>query len=84
MPKFITLGFHEVGGIENRFIVMERFGTDLQKLFVESGKQFPRKTVGQLAIRVVSLWDFILRCISCKTLKDINMFFDVLSCTLYM
>lgn len=37
-----------------RFMVMDRFGTDLQKKFEEGGKRFPRKLVLQLGLRLVS------------------------------
>lgn len=35
-------------------MVMDRFGTDLQKKFEEGGKKFPRKLVLQLGLRLVS------------------------------
>lgn len=35
-------------------MVMDRFGTDLQKVFEENGKRFSRKTVLQLGLRLVS------------------------------
>ena len=53
MPKYIASGSHQKG-IRYRFMVMERFGTDLQKLFEANGKKFPTKTVYQMAIRLVS------------------------------
>lgn len=34
-------------------MVMDRFGTDLQKKFEENGRKFPRKLVLQLGIRLV-------------------------------
>ena len=37
-----------------RFMVMDRFGTDLQKKFEETGRRFPRKLVLQLGLRLVS------------------------------
>ena len=37
-----------------RFMVMERFGTDLQKLFEQNNKRFKRKTVCCLALQIVS------------------------------
>ena len=35
-------------------MVMERFGTDLQKLFEQNNKRFKRKTVCCLALQIVS------------------------------
>lgn len=35
-------------------MVMDRFGTDLQKKFEEGGKRFPRKLVLQLGLKLVS------------------------------
>ena len=55
MPRFIAAGMHDRNNVKYRFMIMERFGTDLQKLFEENKKSFPHKAVLQLAVRVVSL-----------------------------
>ena len=56
MPKYIATGSHEVKGEKMRFMVMERFGVDLQKKFVECQKKFSRKTVNTLAVQIVSIF----------------------------
>lgn len=53
MPRFVASGQHVRSGESYRFMVMDRFNTDLQKLFETNGKQFPEKTVFTLAIQVV-------------------------------
>uniref|UniRef100_A0A8C7MH42 non-specific serine/threonine protein kinase n=1 Tax=Oncorhynchus kisutch TaxID=8019 RepID=A0A8C7MH42_ONCKI len=42
-----------------RFMVMDRFGTDLQKKFEESGRRFPRKLVLQLGLRLLDILEYI-------------------------
>ena len=61
IPKYIGHGLHQHHG-ENRFVVMERFGTDLQKLFVQNGKRFPQATVYKVAIKMVSAVSASLGC----------------------
>lgn len=53
VPRYITSGSHENSGTKYRFMVMERFETDLQKLFEQNQKRFQEKTVYQLAIKLV-------------------------------
>lgn len=61
VPKFIGSGSYERNGTRYRFMVMERFGSDLQKLFEANGKRFGLKTVLQLGLRIVSsMWDIPL------------------------
>lgn len=60
VPKFIASGQHESNGQKYRFMVIQRFGTDLQKLFEENGKQFPVHTVFLLGLKLVcNLFYFI-------------------------
>lgn len=55
MPKFIASGSHEHKGTKYRFMVMDRFGKDLQKLLDRNNKIFPIKTVYTLGKLVVSI-----------------------------
>ncbi|KAI7804297.1 serine/threonine-protein kinase VRK1 isoform X4 [Triplophysa rosa] len=59
VPKYWGSGFHEKGGKRYRFMVMDRFGTDLQKKFEENGRKFPRKLVLQLGIRLLDILEYI-------------------------
>ncbi|XP_058256046.1 serine/threonine-protein kinase VRK1 [Hemibagrus wyckioides] len=59
VPKYWGSGLHEKGGKRYRFMVMDRFGTDLQKKFEESGKKFPRKLVLQLGLRLLDILEYI-------------------------
>ncbi|KAJ6661839.1 hypothetical protein lerEdw1_013010 [Lerista edwardsae] len=45
--------------ISYRFMVMDRFGKDLQKIFEESGKRFTRKTVLQLGLRILDVLEYV-------------------------
>lgn len=53
IPKYINSGLYEHAGVKYRFMVMQRFGSDLQNLFESNGKQFSIKTVLQLGLRIV-------------------------------
>ncbi|KAK2843042.1 hypothetical protein Q7C36_011257 [Tachysurus vachellii] len=59
VPKYWGSGLHENGGKRYRFMVMDRFGTDLQKKFEESGKKFPRKLVLQLGLRLLDILEYV-------------------------
>ncbi|MBN3294851.1 VRK1 kinase, partial [Amia calva] len=59
VPKYWGSGLHEKGGKRYRFMVMDRFGSDLQKMFEENGKRFPRKTVLQLGLRLLDILEYI-------------------------
>lgn len=54
MPKFISFGSHTLKDSKYRFLVMDRFGTDLQKKFEQSKNKFSLKTVLTLGIKMVS------------------------------
>ncbi|MBN3323566.1 VRK1 kinase, partial [Atractosteus spatula] len=59
VPAYWGTGLHTKGGKRYRFMVMDRFGTDLQKIFEENGKQFSRKTVLQLGLRLLDILEYI-------------------------
>jgi len=59
VPRFIGFGNHEHGGQKNRFIVMQRFGTDLQKLFEQNGKLFPTHTVFLLGLKLLNVLEYL-------------------------
>lgn len=55
VPTYIGSGQIQGQKEKLRFMIMERFGTDLQKLFEQNNKKFKRKTVCCLALQIVSL-----------------------------
>ncbi|XP_036398471.1 serine/threonine-protein kinase VRK1 [Megalops cyprinoides] len=59
VPMYWGSGLHEKAGKRYRFMVMDRFGTDLQKIFEENGKRFPRKLVLQLGLRLLDILEYI-------------------------
>ncbi|XP_061468075.1 serine/threonine-protein kinase VRK1 isoform X2 [Rhineura floridana] len=59
VPKYWGSGLHQKNGKSYRFMVMDRFGKDLQKIFEERGKQFTRKTVLQLGLRILDVLEYI-------------------------
>uniref|UniRef100_T1JJE3 non-specific serine/threonine protein kinase n=1 Tax=Strigamia maritima TaxID=126957 RepID=T1JJE3_STRMM len=59
MPKFISDGVNQINGTEYRFLVMERFGDDLQKFLTGNGNRFSAKTVVNLGIQLVNIVKFL-------------------------
>lgn len=53
MPVYISSGLYEVDSSKFRFMIIPKYKTDLQKLFVECNKVFPVKTVITIALQVV-------------------------------
>ncbi|KAG2457770.1 VRK1 kinase, partial [Polypterus senegalus] len=59
VPKYWGSGLYDKGGKRYRFMVMDRFGTDLQRIFEENDRQFARKTVLQLGLRILDTLEYI-------------------------
>lgn len=59
MPQFIGSGSHDVNGDKYRFVVMDRYGTDLWKLFLENNRNFPEHTVYKIAIQIIDVLEYI-------------------------
>ncbi|XP_031831790.1 serine/threonine-protein kinase VRK1 [Nomia melanderi] len=59
MPPYIGSGSHEYKNIKYRFIVMERYGTDLWKLFKNNNKRFPEHTVYKIALQIMHVLEYI-------------------------
>ncbi|KAJ8411813.1 hypothetical protein AAFF_G00154510 [Aldrovandia affinis] len=59
VPKYWGSGLHEKEGKRYRFMVMDRFGTDLQKIFEQHDKRFSRKLVLQLGLRLLDILEYI-------------------------
>lgn len=55
MSPYIAAGSHIYKGEKYRFLVLQRFGVDLNKLFLKYGKKFHLKTVLNLGIQIVSI-----------------------------
>ncbi|XP_078033881.1 uncharacterized protein LOC144468344 [Augochlora pura] len=59
MPPFLGSGSHEYKSTKYRFIVLERYGTDLWKLFEQNNKEFPEHTVYKVAIQIINVLEYI-------------------------
>ncbi|XP_074069146.1 serine/threonine-protein kinase VRK1 isoform X2 [Macrotis lagotis] len=59
VPKYWGSGLHDKNGNSYRFMVMDRFGSDLQKLYEANAKRFSRKTVLQLSLRILDILEYI-------------------------
>lgn len=54
VPMFLGSGSFDHGSSKLRFLVMERFGKDVDELFLGNGRRFDITTVFMLGLRVVS------------------------------
>lgn len=59
MPCFRGSGSHEHSGVKYRFMVMDRFGEDLQKILDRQGKTLPLKTAFGLGMRVIDVLEYV-------------------------
>jgi len=53
IPKYMSGGVTTLDGEDVRFLVMPRFGRDLQKLFLENGSRFNREFCAQIATKML-------------------------------
>ncbi|XP_068009364.1 serine/threonine-protein kinase VRK2 isoform X4 [Melanerpes formicivorus] len=59
IPVFWGSGLAEYKGKSYRFMVMERLGEDLQRIFEDCGSRFKKKTVLQLGARMLDTLEYI-------------------------
>ncbi|XP_026992153.2 serine/threonine-protein kinase VRK2 isoform X1 [Tachysurus fulvidraco] len=59
IPTYWGSGLSEHNGKRYRFMVMDRLGTDLQKVFVGNGEQLKKQTVLQLGCLMVDVLEYI-------------------------
>ncbi|XP_014480398.1 PREDICTED: serine/threonine-protein kinase VRK1-like [Dinoponera quadriceps] len=59
MPKYVASGSHEYKNTKYRFLVIDRYGTDLWKIFEANNRQFPEHTVYKLALQIIDILEYI-------------------------
>ncbi|KAK2574956.1 hypothetical protein KPH14_008719 [Odynerus spinipes] len=59
MPHYVASGSHELNKTKYRFLVIDRYGTDLWKIFEECNKQFPEHTVYKIALQIINVLEYI-------------------------
>lgn len=59
MPRYIGSGSHEYKKVKYRFVVMNRYGTDLWKLFKANNRRFPEHTVYKVALQTINVLEYI-------------------------
>ncbi|CAD1477939.1 unnamed protein product, partial [Heterotrigona itama] len=59
MPRYIGSGSHEYKKVKYRFVVMDRYGTDLWKLFEANNRRFPEHTVYKVALQTINVLEYI-------------------------
>lgn len=59
IPLFIGSGKFDHGNEKYRFMVINRFGSDVEKLCVKNGGTFPEKTVYSLGLRMVDALEYL-------------------------
>ncbi|XP_065201846.1 serine/threonine-protein kinase VRK1-like isoform X2 [Planococcus citri] len=59
MPHFLGCGSHYYNNERYRFIVLPKYGIDLQTVFLNSGRRFSLKTAFTLAFYVIDVLEYI-------------------------
>ena len=59
VPPLVGFGTTTYKDVKYRFIIMERYGEDIHKLFQDSGRQLPTQTVCNIAIKVVDVLQYM-------------------------
>jgi len=59
MPKFLGSGSFVYDDQKYRFMVIERFGSDLQKIIEQHNKKFSFKTVYQIGLEIIDVLEYI-------------------------
>ncbi|XP_029453767.1 serine/threonine-protein kinase VRK1 [Rhinatrema bivittatum] len=59
VPRYWGSGIYVKNGSSYRFMVMDRFGKDLHKIYEENGKRFTYKTVLQLSLRLLDILEYV-------------------------
>ncbi|ESO13013.1 hypothetical protein HELRODRAFT_93602 [Helobdella robusta] len=59
VPKFGALGHHEKDGKKYRFMVIQRFLTDLQKMFESNNNTFPHHSIFIIGLQMLDTLEFI-------------------------
>ncbi|XP_025105212.1 serine/threonine-protein kinase VRK1-like isoform X2 [Pomacea canaliculata] len=59
IPPLLGAGQHTKGGKHYRYLVMPRFSTDLQKVFVNAGRSFLEKTTYSIGLRMLDALEYI-------------------------
>ncbi|XP_071641593.1 serine/threonine-protein kinase VRK1 isoform X1 [Temnothorax longispinosus] len=59
IPRYVASGSHEYKNTKYRFLVIDRYGKDLWKIFEENNKQFPEHVVYKLALQIIDILEYI-------------------------
>ncbi|XP_071633721.1 serine/threonine-protein kinase VRK1-like [Temnothorax longispinosus] len=59
IPRYVASGSHEYKNKEYRFLVIDRYGKDLWKIFEENNRQFPEHVVYKLALQIIDILEYI-------------------------
>jgi len=59
VPLYIATGSFDHNGTKYRFLVMDRFGTDIEKIYKENDFVFPEETVFSLGLRIIDALEYM-------------------------
>ncbi|KYM97523.1 PREDICTED: serine/threonine-protein kinase VRK1-like [Cyphomyrmex costatus] len=59
IPRYVASGSHEYKNTKYRFLVIDRYGKDLWKIFEENNKQFPEHIVYKLSLQIIDILEYI-------------------------
>ncbi|KAK9743746.1 Protein kinase domain [Popillia japonica] len=59
MPIYIGSGSHDIKDTKYRFVVMEKFGSDIWKIFLENKRNFNPAAVYKVGIQIIDVLEYI-------------------------
>jgi vaccinia related kinase len=59
VPRYVASGNHQHKSMKYRFMIMDRFGEDVEKKFCQCDRKFEVKTVCTLALRLLEALEFV-------------------------
>ncbi|XP_011169757.1 serine/threonine-protein kinase VRK1 isoform X2 [Solenopsis invicta] len=59
VPRYVASGSHEYKSTKYRFLVIDRYGKNLWKIFEENDRQFPEHIVYKLALQIIDILEYI-------------------------
>ncbi|XP_037947842.1 nucleosomal histone kinase 1-like [Teleopsis dalmanni] len=62
MPYMLGNGSEELNGIKHRFIVIPRYGSDIEKHIKANGGRLPEGTIYRIALQMLDVYEFVHTC----------------------
>ncbi|CAG0917917.1 unnamed protein product [Notodromas monacha] len=59
LPQLVGFGNIVYNSVKYRFVIMDRYGEDIHKLFEDSGRRLPTATICKIGLKVVDILEYI-------------------------